>query len=198
MVSDPVHDALLKAVFESPDDDLPRLAYADWLEEHGGAADALHAELIRLQLWLHRQEPCYSLDYARSRATHSKSAVPEIRRALELADAYLVADNGASAWVGCLPEFERGFVRRATLDRWFDAGALCWLARRHPLTGIILWNFLPWETRSGYWSWAGLLDGQTRGLLGNAAKNLAAAVFPSAQDALAALGREILAAARRP
>jgi uncharacterized protein (TIGR02996 family) len=29
------HDALLRAICESPRDDLPRLVYADWLEEHG-------------------------------------------------------------------------------------------------------------------------------------------------------------------
>lgn len=28
------HDALLRAVIENPDDDLPRLVYADWLEEY--------------------------------------------------------------------------------------------------------------------------------------------------------------------
>jgi hypothetical protein len=26
------HDALLKAITSTPDDDLPRLVYADWLE----------------------------------------------------------------------------------------------------------------------------------------------------------------------
>src|SRR5262245_6222744 len=40
-------EALLAAVREQPDDDLPRLAYADWLEEHG---DAPRAKLIRLQV----------------------------------------------------------------------------------------------------------------------------------------------------
>ncbi len=46
------HDqqSLLKAIREQPDDDLHRLVYADWLEEHG---DAARAELIRIQceLW---------------------------------------------------------------------------------------------------------------------------------------------------
>jgi uncharacterized protein (TIGR02996 family) len=40
-------DALLAAVFAAPDDDLPRLVYADWLEEHG---ESDHAEFIRLQI----------------------------------------------------------------------------------------------------------------------------------------------------
>jgi uncharacterized protein (TIGR02996 family) len=45
----PVGDelALLKAVASAPDDDLPRLVYADWLEEHGRPD---RAEFIRLQI----------------------------------------------------------------------------------------------------------------------------------------------------
>jgi uncharacterized protein (TIGR02996 family) len=39
-------EALLRAVFDNPDDDTPRLVYADWLDDHGEAA---FAELIRLQ-----------------------------------------------------------------------------------------------------------------------------------------------------
>jgi uncharacterized protein (TIGR02996 family) len=38
--------ALLAAIRESPDEDTPRLAYADWLDEHG---DPDRAEFIRVQ-----------------------------------------------------------------------------------------------------------------------------------------------------
>ncbi len=41
--------ALLKAILAAPDDDLPRLVFADWLEENGTSdADAARAEFIRL------------------------------------------------------------------------------------------------------------------------------------------------------
>ena len=41
--------ALLKAILAAPDDDLPRLVFADWLEENGTTdADAARAEFIRL------------------------------------------------------------------------------------------------------------------------------------------------------
>jgi uncharacterized protein (TIGR02996 family) len=40
-------DALLAAVVASPDDDLPRLVYADWCEENG---EPERAEFIRLQI----------------------------------------------------------------------------------------------------------------------------------------------------
>jgi uncharacterized protein (TIGR02996 family) len=44
-------DAFLRAIREHPDDDTPRLVYADWLDEHG---DAPRAEFIRLQCRLAR------------------------------------------------------------------------------------------------------------------------------------------------
>ena len=44
-------DALLRAICENPDDDAPRLIYADWLDEHG---DARQAEFIRVQIELAR------------------------------------------------------------------------------------------------------------------------------------------------
>lgn len=40
------HEAFLSAILEYPDDDAPRLIYADWLEEHGEPA---RAEFIRAQ-----------------------------------------------------------------------------------------------------------------------------------------------------
>ena len=53
-------DAFLRAVAESPDDDAPRLVYADWLEERNHAE---RAEFIRIQCELARPEG------ARSRRT---------------------------------------------------------------------------------------------------------------------------------
>jgi uncharacterized protein (TIGR02996 family) len=44
-------DALLRAVLAAPDDDAPRLVYADWLEEHG---DMDRAAFIRAQIELAR------------------------------------------------------------------------------------------------------------------------------------------------
>jgi len=47
-------EALLRTIFENPDDDAPRLVYADWLEEHG---DPQQAAFIRLQIDLDRRPP---------------------------------------------------------------------------------------------------------------------------------------------
>jgi uncharacterized protein (TIGR02996 family) len=51
-----MHDpaAFLAAIAASPDDDLPRLVYADWLDENG---DADRAEFIRIQCELERCTP---------------------------------------------------------------------------------------------------------------------------------------------
>ena len=44
------HDqAFLQAIREAPHDDAPRLIYADWLEEQGGAARTARAAFIRIQ-----------------------------------------------------------------------------------------------------------------------------------------------------
>ena len=40
-------DGLLQDILANPDDDAPRLVYADWLEEHG---EADRAEFIRAQI----------------------------------------------------------------------------------------------------------------------------------------------------
>jgi uncharacterized protein (TIGR02996 family) len=46
------HEALLRAICDNPDDDAPRLIYADWLDEHG---DPRQAEFIRVQIELARR-----------------------------------------------------------------------------------------------------------------------------------------------
>jgi uncharacterized protein (TIGR02996 family) len=43
------HGSFLQAIIEAPDDDAPRLVYADWLSEHG---EAERAEFIRVQCQL--------------------------------------------------------------------------------------------------------------------------------------------------
>lgn len=54
----PEADALLDAIFDAPDDDTPRLVYADWLQEHGQEA---YAQFIRLQCAAAR-EPFWSAE----------------------------------------------------------------------------------------------------------------------------------------
>jgi uncharacterized protein (TIGR02996 family) len=44
--------ALRKAIAAYPEEDTPRLAYADWLDDHAGAKGAARAEFIRVQISL--------------------------------------------------------------------------------------------------------------------------------------------------
>jgi uncharacterized protein (TIGR02996 family) len=45
-------DALLSAILAQPDEDVPRLAYADWLDECGTESDRARAEFVRVQIAL--------------------------------------------------------------------------------------------------------------------------------------------------
>jgi uncharacterized protein (TIGR02996 family) len=60
--------ALLRAIEAEPQDDAPRLVYADWLEEQGGEAATARAEFIRVQCRLARLDGCNPL-IDRPRAT---------------------------------------------------------------------------------------------------------------------------------
>jgi uncharacterized protein (TIGR02996 family) len=97
-------EALLRAVCESPDDDLPRLVFADWLEEHD---EPERAEFIRVQVELNRQH-VVSLETVR---LHD--------RMLALLDAHL------QDWLDELPQlpgvqwsdvWSRGFPEEVTID----------------------------------------------------------------------------------
>jgi len=105
-------EALLAAIRCAPDDDLPRLVYADWLEENGesmppeersSARD--RAEFIRAQIEACRAEP-YS---------------PAARAAAQRASRRLTPAN-REAWTAHLRDkildaaFERGFIERITVD----------------------------------------------------------------------------------
>jgi uncharacterized protein (TIGR02996 family) len=94
------HEAFLQAVRDDPDDDLPRLVYADWLEDQG---EADRAELIRLQIAL-------------SRGGQERAARLEMLRRLR----DLIVRH-RHAWLGPLVEwdpevlFERGLVGQVNL-----------------------------------------------------------------------------------
>ncbi len=102
----PVREGLLRDVCEHPDDDTPRLVYADWLDEHG---DPDRAEFIRVQVEAERlpgRGPRRKQLLARAgqlQAAHGREWLAE-----------LPAFGGAS-WG---PAFRRGFVEEATFAGW--------------------------------------------------------------------------------
>jgi uncharacterized protein (TIGR02996 family) len=56
-------EALLWAVLANPEDDAPRLVYADWLEDNGEEADADRARFIRMQCEAARAEADEAVDW---------------------------------------------------------------------------------------------------------------------------------------
>ena len=51
------HEPFLKAILASRHDDLPRLVYADWLEESGEPGNTARAHFIRTQIHLETADP---------------------------------------------------------------------------------------------------------------------------------------------
>jgi uncharacterized protein (TIGR02996 family) len=109
----------LQAVLAAPDDDTPRLEYADWLAANGQPE---RAELIRVQIDLARLEAAAGPD---------AESTPEKDRLYERAEELL----GEHAWYLGMPEmpgidwgggphhgFERGFMARVNPA---DAAAFC-------------------------------------------------------------------------
>jgi uncharacterized protein (TIGR02996 family) len=96
-------DALLAAILADPDDDIPRLVYADWLQENG---DEARAEFIRLQCELERCESGSSrhLELRRSAARllirHRNQWLMELPRSVR----------------GAHYHFRRGFVQVVEVD----------------------------------------------------------------------------------
>jgi uncharacterized protein (TIGR02996 family) len=102
------HAAFLSASQASPDEDTPRLVYADWLDEQGGETNAARAEFIRTQVQLAQ------LDGTDPRRPSLEDRENELLRTHE------------SSWAGTLPEgvsrwnFRRGFLSEV----WIDAKTL--------------------------------------------------------------------------
>jgi uncharacterized protein (TIGR02996 family) len=74
--------ALLAAILDSPDDDLPRLAFADWLEEHGDLDRAgfirLQLDLARWPVWHPSWQRAWALDSDRAFGRDRRRALPEL------------------------------------------------------------------------------------------------------------------------
>ena len=88
-------DALLRAIAAAPDDDAPRLVYADWLDEHDRPDPA---ELIRIQCELARPEG------TRGRRTRLRFRERDLLKVAELEWKKGIGKNCKGV------EFRRGFV----------------------------------------------------------------------------------------
>jgi uncharacterized protein (TIGR02996 family) len=121
-----LESALLAEVIASPADDVPRLVYADWLDDHGGESERARAELIRVQIDLSCLSEC----------------APE-RLGLVERERTLLGD-WEDKWTAPLRpyfrkmEFRRGFVERVTVhaDQVLRHGE--WLFDLAPLRHVTL------------------------------------------------------------
>ncbi len=95
-----MHAAFLAAIAYRPDDDLPRLVYADWLDENG---DPERAEFIRIQIELANLSP-----------------IDPRREQLKARERELLRDHrerwGLDAFRGQSQVFRRGFVEEVNVS----------------------------------------------------------------------------------
>ena len=137
-------DAFIQAIRETPNDDTPRLIFADWLEEHGQAD---RAEFIRVQCRIARlmeDEPEQAILSARAEELlrgHWDDWVGPLRAIVGP-----WRDRYGERWVGeeyhsdGLRRFQRGFVDTLALDA---ESFLCYsdyLKRLVPLRELRLWR----------------------------------------------------------
>lgn len=92
-------DAFLRAICENPDDDTPRLVFADWLQEHG---EDERAEFIRLQ--------CEA----------ARLATDDIRRELLTRRFAAIQLHFWKQWLGELPVPNKENIHWVTAPDWLD------------------------------------------------------------------------------
>lgn len=140
--------ALLKAVCDSPEDDLPRLAYADWLDENGVPG----AFLIRFGM---ESPTCgasgYDADVLVERfvlAACTLKGQPD-----GLVETYRMGKLSAQIADGCT--FQRGFVEAVTVsaNHWLRYGKK--LAETMPLKTVALAGAIPYylPSQGPYFTW---------------------------------------------
>jgi uncharacterized protein (TIGR02996 family) len=98
-------DALLAAIATMPEEDTPRLAFADYLDEEGDKLAAARAEFIRLQVMLRR----VTAESTETLAARVRAA--ELRERFAKAWGF-VAQSETSPWYAV----RRGFVSELTID----------------------------------------------------------------------------------
>ncbi|QJX00385.1 TIGR02996 domain-containing protein [Frigoriglobus tundricola] len=98
--------ALMAAIIAHPDEDTPRLALADWLQEHGDEHDRARAEFIRLQIQS-AKEP----DVKTRRAVESRAKkLEEAHRKAWLSPLRKIDKQLVGSGPGPRTEFTRGLL----------------------------------------------------------------------------------------
>jgi uncharacterized protein (TIGR02996 family) len=103
--------ALLAAIALYPDEDVPRLAYADWLDEHNSP---VRAEFIRLQCEIHRIETDPAADARNFPSLYLRQKEFLANRRHDLLGP--LGDEVTEAEMNTDIVFERGFLKELRLD----------------------------------------------------------------------------------
>jgi uncharacterized protein (TIGR02996 family) len=137
--------ALLRAVIDRPQEDAPRLVYADWLEEYGRTeADRARAAFIRLQVEAARLD---EYDPRRLDLEGQAEALLNAQREHGEPRAWLAGLEGLGV-NHHYTSFERGFPAVATVkpDELLDRGDQLWAVT--PIRRLSLWEgWQPGENR---------------------------------------------------
>jgi uncharacterized protein (TIGR02996 family) len=158
-------DALLAEILERPEDDVPRLVLADWLNDQGQGE---RAELIQVQIEIARlaDEPLNPATLGSGPALRSRQGrlLAEggvVARAIEQAfGRYFTTPEGRGFWIGewCFHAvWGRGFVAeiRCLHDAWLERGRA--IVASQPVTEVVLSDREPWEVPGGsarkLWAW---------------------------------------------
>lgn len=142
----------LAAIRAAPEDDSPRLVFADWLDERGESA---RAELIRTQCELATlgiQHPrLYELGGGEARIAESGEAwlFAPWPKTDDYSWSGLGGDGIVVAFGGVELTWDRGFVDevRCTADDWLRRGDT--VLARHPVTAVTLTSRFPVQTSVG-------------------------------------------------
>jgi uncharacterized protein (TIGR02996 family) len=140
--------AFLQAIREAPDDDGPRLIFADWLEERGDERAARWAELIRVQIEL-KQVYREIEEFQKADISYldgQRAAVNRRFDALRVRNAKLLGstiDDLVPASLNRSCTFCRGFVEQVgcPLDAWLKGGPS--LVARHPVRRVWISDVQP-------------------------------------------------------
>jgi uncharacterized protein (TIGR02996 family) len=156
-------DAFMRTIIAEPKSDVPRLVFADWLQEHGENA---RAELIRLQCQLYAMGVGVEREFDASPSGIDASVEKLVSeaRVIDRESASILQDReqellqigfeeGWNDFPGYLREwwFCRGFVERASsaMDDWRDFGhSICC---DYPLVRVEIYDREPFKIM-GVWS----------------------------------------------
>lgn len=123
MLTDATATSLLADILEHPEDDVPRLILADWLDEHGSDHHRQHAELIRVQIaleLLRKEDAARAKQSGQRTGRQCRHTYPEMcircrdlcRRERQL----LVSNPANTSWAGPNDPLQESHPHRMTLS----------------------------------------------------------------------------------